>query len=112
VASRSALLSALHEVIDASRTDGGRVVLLVGEAGIGKTTLLDGLLADRQERVLRGTCEPLVTTRPLLPLHDWSRHLEVSPAWSDDARRHEFFEAWLGVVTADRGRRRRPAVGR
>ncbi|WP_300399869.1 LuxR family transcriptional regulator [Nocardioides sp.] len=101
VASRSALLSALHEVIDASRTDGGRVVLLVGEAGIGKTTLLGGLLAEREERVLRGTCEPLATARPLLPLHDWSRHLDVSPAWTDDARRHEFFEAWLDVVTAE-----------
>lgn len=95
------MLSALGSVIDRSLVDGGRVALLSGEAGIGKTTLLRRLLDSRPERVLWGACEPLATTGPLFPVHDWSRHLADAPVWRDDSRRHEFFEAWLQTLTAE-----------
>jgi len=48
----------------------GRVVIVGGEAGIGKTTLLRGF-AERCEdsaRILWGGCDPLFTPRPLGPL--------------------------------------------
>jgi DNA-binding CsgD family transcriptional regulator len=50
---------------------GGGVVLLSGEAGIGKTVLLREF-AGRQDqaRVLWGACDALFTPRPLAPLHD------------------------------------------
>jgi DNA-binding CsgD family transcriptional regulator len=50
----------------------GRVVLLRGEAGIGKTAVLDHFVAglDSSMRVLRGWCEPLAAPRPLGPLID------------------------------------------
>jgi len=50
---------------------GGCVVLLSGEAGIGKTVLLREF-ARRQDqaRVLWGACDALYTPRPLAPLHD------------------------------------------
>src|ERR1700730_17233738 len=50
----------------------GRVVLLRGEAGVGKTAVIRHFIADLDERVrvLRGSCDPLATPRPLGPLID------------------------------------------
>lgn len=50
----------------------GRVVLLHGEAGIGKTTLVNALRADPPAgvRVLLGSCDAMSTPRPLGPLRD------------------------------------------
>jgi predicted ATPase len=48
------------------------VVLLRGEAGVGKTTML-ARFTDQRElrlRVLRGWCDPLGAPRPLGPLTD------------------------------------------
>ena len=46
----------------------GRLVLVGGEAGVGKTALVREFVADR--RVLWGACYPLHTPRPLGPLLD------------------------------------------
>jgi predicted ATPase len=48
------------------------VVLLSGEAGVGKTSLVRELAAAvaYDVRVLVGWCEPLVSPRPLAPLID------------------------------------------
>jgi predicted ATPase len=52
--------------------DPGRVVLMRGEAGVGKTAVIGELVAgaDPAVRVLQGWCDPLVTPRPLGPLID------------------------------------------
>jgi DNA-binding CsgD family transcriptional regulator/tetratricopeptide (TPR) repeat protein len=47
----------------------GRLVLVAGEAGVGKTALLrDFCAASRGVRVLWGGCDALLTPRPLAPL--------------------------------------------
>jgi DNA-binding CsgD family transcriptional regulator len=53
----------------------GRVVLLAGEAGVGKTALARTVCAERQgsHRVLRGSCDALFTPRPLGPFLDVAR---------------------------------------
>ena len=52
----------------------GRVALVVGEAGIGKTALVTTLTQTLDERpVLWGACDPLITPRPLGPLRDVAR---------------------------------------
>ena len=56
----------------------GCVVLVSGEAGIGKTTLVEQFLARVGEpagrgRVLWGACDALITPRPLAPLVDMGR---------------------------------------
>jgi len=53
---------------------GGCTVLVAGEAGIGKTALLQEF-ARRQgaAQVLWGACDALLTPRPLAPLHDIAR---------------------------------------
>jgi predicted ATPase len=52
----------------------GRVVVVVGEAGIGKTALVAAVCdALPARRVLWGACDPLITPRPLGPLRDVAR---------------------------------------
>ena len=55
--------------------DGGRLVLVSGEAGIGKTALLRRFWAalDPSRRVLWAGCEPMLTPRPFGPLLDIAR---------------------------------------
>ena len=50
----------------------GSVVLISGEAGIGKTSLVRAFVVDRTDRVrvLLGACDDLVTPRTLGPLRD------------------------------------------
>lgn len=66
---RDALLASLVAIraeVDAGR---GRLVLLAGEAGVGKTTLLRRF-CEEEARVFWGSCDPLFTPRPLGPLLD------------------------------------------
>jgi DNA-binding CsgD family transcriptional regulator len=96
---RAALLRELADVVDAA-AGAGRVVIVSGEAGIGKTTLIRTLSDTRGERVLWGSCEPLTTSRPLLPLHDWAGVLggEISAALAADDSRFDLFAAVLGEL--------------
>ena len=74
---RSAELAALEErfaTVDASGR--GALLLIAGEAGVGKTTLLRAFCARRRpERVLWGGCDALQTPRPLGPLLDIAAEL-------------------------------------
>lgn len=70
---RSTFLRDLGEWLDsAGRGGGGRLVLVAGEAGVGKTVLLRRFCAEQAERarVLLGASEGLRTARPLGPLVD------------------------------------------
>jgi class 3 adenylate cyclase/tetratricopeptide (TPR) repeat protein len=65
---QSALAGSLEDV---ARTARGRLVLVTGEAGVGKTSLLRRFGSDQRDaRVLWGACDPLFTPRPLGPLVD------------------------------------------
>ncbi len=63
----STLAESLGTVQESSR---GRVVLVRGEAGVGKTALLRRFCEQSREsaRILWGACDPLFTPRPLGPL--------------------------------------------
>jgi DNA-binding CsgD family transcriptional regulator/tetratricopeptide (TPR) repeat protein len=64
-------LSTLGESLEAvQRSSRGHVVLVGGEAGVGKTALLREFCDERREsaRILWGACDPLFTPRPLGPL--------------------------------------------
>ena len=53
----------------------GRIALVSGEAGIGKTSFVDRFIATRGQtmRVLKGHCDALFTPSPLGPLYDIAR---------------------------------------
>jgi DNA-binding CsgD family transcriptional regulator/tetratricopeptide (TPR) repeat protein len=69
---RSEQLAALSaHLVDIEATKRGRIVLVSGEAGIGKTAMLRHFCASLDGvRVLWGECDPLFTPRPLGPLLD------------------------------------------
>jgi DNA-binding CsgD family transcriptional regulator len=75
-------LATLHALLGEIMVGHGRIALVGGEAGIGKTTLVEGFLtqaqAGRQQavrtlRTLWAACEALFTPRPLGPLYDIAR---------------------------------------
>ena len=62
---RSAELEALRGLVPGSETDGGRVVLLGGEPGSGKSRLVREFAAEAAEAgalVLYGACDAVVRT--------------------------------------------------
>jgi len=63
---RDALLARL----DDARREGGRLVFVGGEAGVGKTSLLRAFSERSEGRVLWGSCENLTTPTPYGPLLD------------------------------------------
>ena len=64
-------LTRLSAAVDAAVNGAGTVVLLTGEAGVGKTALVERVAECRGEvRVWTGSCERLFTARPLGPLAD------------------------------------------
>ncbi|MDT7790710.1 MAG: hypothetical protein QOD59_146, partial [Mycobacterium sp.] len=69
---RESVLTQLGELEQRAGRGAGQVVLLRGEAGVGKTAVIRRFLADLDDRlrVLRGSCDPLATPRPLGPLID------------------------------------------
>jgi len=89
-------LAELTSAVDAALGDSGGVVAVIGEAGIGKTSLLDELarrVADRI-RVVRAGCEALFTPRPLGPLHDIAPELGIEP----DTPRERLFPTVLAAA--------------
>ena len=69
---RDAYLSTLGRVLDQVAQGSGRIALVSGEAGIGKTSLVECFLGQqpRSTRILWGACQALFTPRPLGPLYD------------------------------------------
>lgn len=74
---RSEACSAMRSALQQVRKGQGRCVVLAGEAGIGKTSLLRAVAADTggDWRWLQGSCDPLHTPRPLGPLVDLAHRL-------------------------------------
>ncbi len=69
---RADALATLEEALDEASAGRGRVVVVSGEAGIGKTALVGAFVAaaEQRARVLVGSCDDLSVQRPLAPLHD------------------------------------------
>jgi DNA-binding CsgD family transcriptional regulator len=72
---RDEQLSALNGLLDDVESSGGRVVLVRGEAGIGKSALVGRFLEDSRERAhtLFGACDDLTTPQPFGPIWDIAR---------------------------------------
>ena len=102
---REPLLASLSSYLDEATTGTGRAVFLGGEAGSGKTSLVNhfaGLVGERV-RVLRGACDGTSTPRPLGPLGDVAMALGPSvqgQLGSDQPLRSTLFAAVRTALTA------------
>jgi tetratricopeptide (TPR) repeat protein len=69
---RDEALATLAEARDAAARGEGRVVVVTGEPGIGKTSLVTRFVRELEPgaRALYGTCDDLTIPRPLGPLRD------------------------------------------
>ena len=83
----------------------GRFVLVSGEAGIGKTSLIERFAEthNKQARVLWGACDALFTPRPLGPLFDIALQTEgkLLELLEDEAPRASIFSAFLNEIQND-----------
>src|SRR5919204_3224421 len=91
---RADQLAALDDALDAVvARSAGAVVLVGGEAGVGKTALLQAFCDQRRTsaRILMGACDALLTPAPLGPLFDIAQATdgELEELVSAGARPHE-----------------------
>src|SRR6478609_3755663 len=102
---RAGALELLDRLLDES-ADGGRVALVAGEAGIGKSSLVVEFARRSRERraarVLWGACDRLVTPRALGPLHDMGRQTGgvLAARLEAGANQEEIFAAFLDELDA------------
>lgn len=98
---REAYLGRLASLLADARRGHGHLALVAGEAGIGKTTLVDAFcaLAPAATRQLWGTCDPLVPARPFTPIVDIADRVggDLRQAMSGGDR-DGVIEAFLGLL--------------
>jgi DNA-binding CsgD family transcriptional regulator/tetratricopeptide (TPR) repeat protein len=101
---REAPLAALDARLEAAAAGAGSLVLLAGEAGVGKTSLARAFCQRNEGRaeVWWGACDALTTPRPLGPLYDIARTArgDLAAIMASDATRHERFTALLDALTS------------
>lgn len=92
------LTVALRDVV----TGSGRVALVSGEAGIGKTTLIRHFSATRQPdiRLLWGACDALFPPPPFGPLYDMAQQVggDLPTVLATQANRSQTFAAMLSEL--------------
>ena len=100
---REAQLASLGEYAGEARQGDGRLVLIAGEAGVGKSALVEEVERGLPEATwCWGACDGLFTPRPLGPLFDIASTLggELLELCRADAPREELFSALLRQVSA------------
>ncbi len=105
---REAQLASLGEYAGEARCGDGRMVLVAGEAGVGKSALVEQLQRDLPDAGwFWGACDGLFTPRPLGPLFDIAAKLggELLELCRADAPREDLFSALLRQVSEPGGLR-------
>jgi DNA-binding CsgD family transcriptional regulator/tetratricopeptide (TPR) repeat protein len=105
---RELYLATLKTALAEANAGTGRIVLVSGEAGIGKTSLVEQFTRSQQQsvNVWWGGCDSLFTPRPLGPLHDMAVQMqgELPALLSSNSNRAAIFSAVLTEL------QRRPTI--
>jgi len=100
---RTSFLQTLAQYAGEARQGDGRLVLVSGESGIGKTALLEAFQAEvAGVRWLWGACDGLLTPRPLGPLFDIGAQGggELARLCASGASRDQLFGALLAELSS------------
>jgi DNA-binding CsgD family transcriptional regulator len=99
---RQTALDQLHQAYELATSECGRTVLINGEAGIGKTSLVREFTRQLGDdcRVCQGGCEALFAPRPLGPLFDIADDLggELATLLDAGAEAHKVYSAFLNLL--------------
>ena len=98
---RGPFLDELADLLVESQRGQGRLVLVAGEAGIGKTALVEAFCqeAARGLPTLWGSCDPVVPARPFAPLVDIADKFEGPLRRAlDSGTRDRVFETFLAQL--------------
>jgi DNA-binding CsgD family transcriptional regulator len=103
---RDMFLETLRQIRLQTVSSGGRLVFVAGEAGGGKTSLVNAFLASlpTDSIALRGACDPLSTPRPLGPLADIAAAAggEFEQMFWSNSPRERVFHAFLALLQKTR----------
>ena len=100
---RDAVLDSLIGYAAEARAGDARLVFVAGEAGVGKTSVVQALSEQLTDaRWLWGSCDGLFTPQPLAPLGDVARALggPLEQAWRRDAECNELFRTLLDELAS------------
>lgn len=102
---REEYLAQLDQLLAEAAVGRGRLVLVRGEAGIGKSALVEAFTARRRGSVRWGICDPVLPPRPLAPILDIAAAAggALRSAIHDDDR-HRLFTEFLDALRAPDGR--------
>lgn len=98
---RDGELRTLSGFVDDLTVAGGRVALVRGEAGIGKSTLVERFVAEESARahVLVGACDDLLTPQPFGPVWDIARREPTVAAPLSHGDTRAVMEALLALLS-------------
>jgi len=99
-------MAALEESLATVVASGsGRMVLVGGEAGVGKTALLREFCGEQSVRIVWGACDALFTPRPLGPLFEIGESVggELEELVAGGTKAHEVVSALLAELSSRRG---------
>jgi DNA-binding CsgD family transcriptional regulator/tetratricopeptide (TPR) repeat protein len=95
-------LTELNAALEESSRGMGRLVLVSGEAGIGKTVLVEAFTRSHQDKLstLWGACDLLFTPRPLGPLHDIAAQMKgnLLGRLNSGTNRSTIFSTFMGEL--------------
>ena len=95
---RQEQLEALTRCLQDARAACGKLVLIAGEAGLGKSALVERFVSEhrRDARTLWGACDGLSTPRALAPIHEIAEQTSaLGDITRDDEARDRLFRALL-----------------
>src|SRR6267378_8058176 len=99
---RQEQLETLNRCVQEARAGCGKLVLVAGEAGLGKSSLVERFVSEhrRDARTLWGACDGLTTPRALAPVHEIATQTSVlgGRGARDDESRNWLFRVIESVV--------------